>query len=315
MRLLSQTNIALPPDIERWAHDAAADPCVRSVILFGSRATGAARPGSDWDVALVTRDNARPAKTLLEQCWQWSPEHGAVLVDENTMLAEKDTYASLASEVCLGVVLDGENYEGTLPMATHNKTEAAGRNFAAMAGSVWGMLCMGIMRLGDCRRSGFQDLSPDMEKHSSDAAELTAKLLCLSLGVRFVLVHDVSKLAERMPDEWRDRIAALNGNTHHLHQAHYGDLEPEDIQNAYRTCHDRMEGTLDILRELAGMDMPIEHDKRLRLRANLNSASEKHMAATTTATCETVVADLVAKFMDARGAWLSRLDRDVHAST
>ena len=61
MRTLQDTPIDIPPHIGDLVDVAAANPAVRSVVLYG----GSHHPHSHWDVALVTKASAGPSDPVI----------------------------------------------------------------------------------------------------------------------------------------------------------------------------------------------------------------------------------------------------------
>lgn len=52
MRMIHDTSIAIPSQVDSLVQAASAHPAVRSVILYGSRAVGSHREDSDWDLCV-----------------------------------------------------------------------------------------------------------------------------------------------------------------------------------------------------------------------------------------------------------------------
>ena len=198
MRTLQDTAIDIPRHVAQLADQAAADPAVRSVVLYGSRSVGGARPSSDWDIAVVMEGPTKPSAAVMAAGWEVAPEHGITVLSEADLLAKKDVYASLASEVSLGVVMRGINYETRDdPMAKRlfgTNTDEARSSTVAMMNQVWKLLREDIENVFMCRQSDFAAPQPGLGGAAADAAERVVKLVTLAHGLPFQSSHDVHEL-------------------------------------------------------------------------------------------------------------------------
>ena len=304
-------HIEVRPDILRWARDAIAHPSVLSVILFGSRASGTASRNSDWDTAVVVKDDDQLPRSITDACLGWSP-HGAVLVNETDMLENAGTYASLPSEVAEGVVIVGRNYQAKQDDVRDKNTEQARNQYATMAVNMWTAIELEVRNLATCHDSGLAEAAVDTGRHSANAAEYVAKLLCLSLGRPFSHTHRLDQLADELPREWRDAIAALNGDTHGLHVAGYGSapIEPEDVPRIFAETKERLLGTLAVAGKLATMRMVVSTKEQATIRGHLASSRHRKHLDLELSDAKHGLPDLVAAVERARAAWIDRLERD-----
>ena len=309
MRGIGDTHIEVRPDILRWAHDAIAHPAALSVILFGSRALGTARGDSDWDTAVVVKDDDELPADIADACLRWSP-HGAVLVNETAMRENAGTYASLPSEIAAGVVLAGRNYHVRVDDLRNKDTEQARNQYATMAVNMWTAIELEVRNLAMCHDSGLAEAAVDIGRHSANAAEYVAKLLCLSLGLPFSHTHQLDLLAEELPDEWREVIAALNGRTHDLHIAGYGGPPHEDIPRTFEETKNRLLGTLAVVERLATMRMVVAAKERATIQGHLAPGNPRKYLDMALADAKDGLPDLVDAVERTRAAWLDRIERD-----
>ena len=267
MRTLNHMpELTIPPAMRRWADCAQQHPAVHSVILFGSRAHGTARPDSDWDLALIVSPGSEQQISqadIADDCYEWAPAHGAIVVAEDQMLRDGMTYATIASEIASGVVLDGMNYELDTQM-TNSHTPQASQQYCTMMPALWEEVCAETEMLKTAIDTDLTWCSAGLGKHSADAAEFAVKLLCLSLGVSFGKKHDVIALAQNVPSEWRDTVLALNGHTHNLHKELYGDvgIASDEVPRKYDESKAHLLSVLSLIEKLADMQMPLS-DKDL----------------------------------------------------
>ena len=316
MRTLHETNIDIPPEVGVWIDAAAADPTVRSVILYGSRSTHRYRVDSDWDVALVTAAGQRPCRTVLAGGWELSPKHGFTVLGEDEMLKLKDVYASLPSEVALGVVLRGSNYEVEEAEVARKRTvgadtASARSSYIGLMNELWWHLAREIEHVSECKNSGFTIADPGLGNGSADAAEWAVKLITLALRLPFQTSHSFHELANDLPDDWRERLRELNGNTSKLHAADYGEmpLQEDDIRAACEQSERRLRLTLDVLQDLLSMRSPLTAEDARFLRTRVG-ASIQRRADVMIEDCSAVVPELTSKFTRVRDGWLNRLARD-----
>ena len=314
LTIADAAHIEVRPDILRWAQDAVRHPVVSSAILFGSRALGLARVDSDWDVALVVKDRREVPSDIADACRRWSPKHGVVVVEEANMREHAATYASLPSEIAAGVVIAGCDFP-VEENAMRDKDTAQARNrYEMMAKNFWTAVELELHNLTECSRNGLSETDADLGKHSADAAEFVTKMLCLSLGRPFAHSHRLDKLADELPLEWREEIAALNGATHDLHGASYGDgqIEPADVPRVFAATQNRLLRTLAVAKKLTQLDRVVSEEGRRRIAHRLaESGRGKHLDMALS-DAEDELPHLVAAVQESRSAWLSRFRQDAN---
>ena len=315
MRTVQETAIHIPPHLERLADVAVADPVVHSVVLYGSRSVGRHRADSDWDVALVTEGGTKPSRTVMGEGWGLSPKHGFTVLSENEMATKKDVYASLASEIALGVVLRGAVYDiedgSTARRKFGTNTEEARSSYAALLVTMWKFIREDVMNVTVCKKSDYTVSPIGLGGASADAAERVVKLVTLAHGLPFQASRDVHELAEGLPDEWRNRLKALHGETKRLHEADYGMyiLTEDEAQELCEDTERRLRLTMDVANDLLGMPTPLIEAGMLRLRAMLANPAAVKEVDLMVDECSTTLPDLVEHFTTVRGDWLARLAR------
>ena len=313
MQTLDQTNIELPPDVGAWVDRAAAVPCVRSVVLFGSRALGRAREHSDWDIAVIHADDESLPCELLSDSYDFAPKHGASTIAEVRWLEQKDHYATLSNEVVAhGVLLRGINHQGHFMPPRQSDPEHAADQFRTMGRSVWRRLTIGITGLAECRLSGFSYADPELAKNAADAVEFIGKLVYLSQGLTFAQTHDLGKISDGLPHEWYEKLVLLNGDLHSDHQAEYGVIASSYAKDGVKAVYDRnrtsIVGGLSILRELVVENMPPLTTVDLRMLANVLSGPARLDFSADVREAEKPLCD---KYDAARGEWSRRIKRDL----
>ena len=316
VRTASDIHIETPAAMDAWVADAVADPVVRSVILFGSRSIGTHRPDSDWDLALVTSDGEGPGDELLRRGFEFAERHGVVVLSEERMLADKDAYATLASEVALGVVLEGEVYEtlGDEVMARRRvgETTAAARTaFAGLLEQTWKCLHQEIIDVAECRMVDYEYAPTSLGGNSADAAERVAKMVTLSLGFPFLATHDIHELADDLPPKWQAKLKKLNGQVRSLHMANYGKSRPatDGIKEVCDSTVSRLRLVMDVLDDLADMENPLDPFECGRLTKLMASPSAKQRLAHVRTLAHEIPA-LADAFNETHGKWTDRLHSD-----
>ena len=274
MRTLSNMpDLPIHPSIRRWADGARRHPDIKSVILFGSRTHGTARPDSDWDVALVVAAGSERqiAQTdIVRECYEWAPAHGAVVVAEDRMLRDGSTYATIASEIASGVVLGGANYDLETSMG-NTLTPQASQQYCTMMLGLWDAVSAEAEVLTATWEADLTMRGADLGKYSADAAEYATMLLCLSLGVSFSKQHNLHALSCELPLEWQETVKSLNGRTHKLHMGLYGEanIAQDDVPRMYDETKTRLRNTLSLVERIAGMPMPLSGEDSIILRDRL----------------------------------------------
>ena len=205
-------------------------PGIEAVVLFGSRARGAARQASDWDVAILSRaapDDERAARRLLGKLERVHPivmspesieEHcnrgiriESAIVRQGQLLAGHWTPPSFRTE---DLDVKPEDFERSLDTTT---SDLRGAFFA---------LCNAASRGAH--------YSAKVVEESQQATETLAKTIVAGFGLSPAAVHDVDQLADQLENAYRGRtrdaeerkrfaaaIRELDGNTEAAHIARY----------------------------------------------------------------------------------------------
>ncbi len=314
MRTVRDIDIDIPPHVGAWLDAAAAHPAVRSVILYGSRSIGRHRENSDWDIALVTDQGEQPV-ALMEDQWKMSAKHGIAVLSESDFLASRDVYASLPSEVALGVVLRGRDYpfeeeHMARKRLVGSSTQEARSTYIGLTEHLWKFLQEDIQNVSNCKQSEYTRAVVGLGGASADAAERAVKLVTLSLGLPFQATHDLRTLAQDLPREWRERVEALNGDTDVLHQANYGErmLEQDEIRDVCEQTERRLHLTLDVVALLPKMATPLRKADCKDLLRHMTETDP--YIRTMRELCADVVPDLLAKFVATRDECMERFLRD-----
>ena len=213
--------IEVPNWLRRHADIWIKTPRVRAVVLFGSRAIGCARVGSDWDLAIIHEGSEMedvprgrdfdeqpvdlaylPLKKYLRKAHQVGTlahelaTHGRLIKGQLPALEKRR------------LVVSDEELARHLFYATHNLASAIGD------------VQTDISR-GDPEESLDSILAYVSSPSSANGAERTAKALCVHLGVTYSHTHNVEQLSELVPKEWRGKVLAMDGDTSKAHVATY----------------------------------------------------------------------------------------------
>lgn len=266
-------------------------PCVRAVVLFGSRAVGWARDSSDWDLAVVHEgsemEDVPRGKDFDEQ-----PVDLAYLPLKK-YLRKAHQVGTLAHELAN----HGRLIKGHLPALQKRRLVVseeelvrhlfyATHNLASAIGDIQTDISHGAPE-----ESLDSILAYVSSPSSANGAERTAKALCVHLGITYSHTHDVEKLSELVPKEWRAKVLAMDGDTSKAHMATY-EGSFEWVSDTVR----RVSVSLSLLNELL---LPcIEHLSMTTL-GDLNklvtsdSAMEKALSYLETASAYPLVVELV----------------------
>lgn len=220
-------------------------PCVKAVVLFGSRASGNAWEESDWDLAILHEGNEMKdvprGRDFDEQ-----PVDLAYLPIKK-YIRKAHQVGSLAHELAT----HGRLIKGYLPALEKRRLLVseeelvrhlfyASHNLASAIGDVQ----TDISR-DDLEKSLDSILAYVSSPSSANGAERTAKALCVHLGVTYSHTHNVKKLSELVPNEWRERVLAMDGVTSKAHVATY-EGSFECVSDSVR----RVSASLSLLSEL-----------------------------------------------------------------
>lgn len=196
-------------------------PRVKAVVLFGSRATGCAREGSDWDLAII-HDGSEMEDVPRGRDFDEQPVDLAYLQLEK-YLCKAHHVGTLAHELAT----HGKLITGHLPPLDGRGLEVseeeivrhvyfASRNLALAIGDVH----------SDISRAGPEDSLDSIRAYvsspsSANGAERTVKTLCIHLGLTNSHRHNLKVLAEFVPNDWQARVLAMDGDTSKARLAAY----------------------------------------------------------------------------------------------
>ncbi len=236
--------------LEQW-------PAAQAALLYGSRARGDCRPGSDWDVMLLTDGADYKDMPDCLPLRGFSAERGAevnVCVYDAARMRRRATLTgsfdrSVARD---GVLLAGRWTRPELGRENGMDVEGWHRHMdgALEEAATATDRCVGARERPQLLGAFNQYVR--FIAHSADAAELLAKAALMRRGVTPEKVHDVSSLAGQLRAErpgdaeaaaLAEKLRRLNGETKTLHIAVYhGDVDACDGLRAVR----RIGGVLDL---------------------------------------------------------------------
>ncbi len=228
--------------LEQW-------PSARAALLYGSRARGDCRPGSDWDVMLLT-DGAgycdMPDRLPLRD---FASERG---VEVNVCVYDAERMrrrAALTGSFDRSVARDGVLLAGHWTRPEMDKKNGMDvEEWERHMDDALGKAAAAADRYAEAReltglRAAFNEYVRFMTD-SADAAERLAKATLMRNGVTPRKVHDVSALADQLLAERpgdveaaasAERLRQLNGETKALHVAIYhGNVNADDGIQAVR---------------------------------------------------------------------------------
>lgn len=296
--------VELPNAIRAWADAVAARG--GAAVLYGSRVDQCARPNSDWDVAVVGDaalvDHVPP--TALDMDVQ------LVHVELEDFRERGHVYPGLVYEIANnGVLLAcGEGMKEIMSEKKKTVMDAKKRSddFGTFIGGAidyawefikqteelrfWGKFAADWLLKDERART----LLP---QRSADAAEFTAKALCLATGSDYAKVHDLNALAETVPEHLQDRVRGLNGHARNDHMAGYlaGSSKPHEV-------HERVVNTMRLLADMARWQTPLFPERARSLSLRLSDVARSATSLDDVRHGEPVVR----AFMAALDAWRTR---------
>ncbi len=237
--------------LEQW-------PAARAALLYGSRARGDCRPGSDWDVILLTNgagyDDMPDSLPLREYAAGRETEVNVCVYNAGRMRRRAALIGSFDRSVARdGVLLAGDWTRPELDKETRMDIDGWRRHmFRATVDAA---------NAGDCYIRALREsiLLNAFEEYvgfiadSAAAAERLAKAALMRRNITPRTVHDVAALADQLRTErpgdaetvaLAEKLHRLNGDTKTLHVAIYhGDVDAGDGVRAVR----RIGAVLDLL--------------------------------------------------------------------
>lgn len=266
-------------------------PCVKAVVLFGSRAIGDTWDGSDWDLAVVHEgsemEDVPKGRDFYEQpvdlAYLPLKKYRSKAHQVGTLAHELATHGRLIKGHLPALqkrrlVVSEEELVRHLFYATHNLASAIGDIQTDISH-------------GDPEESLDSILAYVSSPSSANGAERTAKALCVHLGITYSHTHDVEKLSELVPKEWRAKVLAMDGDTSKAHVATY-EGSFEWVSDTVR----RVSVSLSLLNELL---LPCIEQLSMTTLGDLNklvtsdSAMEKALSYLETASAYPSVVELV----------------------
>ena len=220
-------------------------PRVESIVLFGSRATGRATSGSDWDVAVLHRGENPPKLKRLGEFWNHQIDVPMLSVQK--LRQEANRVGSLSHEV----MLHGKVIAGDVPSFEIEELVLSEADLALHLEYSFIEIALAIFELKDATRTaGASELIEDLDAdravaHSANGAERVAKALCVYLKIPYSRTHSVEELADMVPAEWKPKVLAMDGLTSSGHTSPYTGIS-EPISQVVR----RISKALDLLHEI-----------------------------------------------------------------
>ena len=208
-------------------------------MLFGSRARGTARHGSDWDVAVLSRvgpTTGREACRLLDKLERVN----AIVLGTDALEANRDQ----ASRIEAAIARQGRLLAGAWnrPQCRMEHLEMEPEDFRGDLEVAIRDIQYAVSVLCDAALDG-DDYVPNLVELSQQAAEAVAKSVVAGHGLSPVATHELSELAAQLENAYRgrrgaeerrqyaDAIRGLNGNARAAHGARYAKVPVEEPQH------------------------------------------------------------------------------------
>ena len=240
----STGRVAIPSWLRQHADLWIQHPQVESIVLFGSRVTGHATSRSDWDVAVLHKGASPPKLKRLDE--YWNHQIDVPMLSVQKLRQDANRVGSLSHEL-----LHGEVIAGDVPSLEIEELIWSEADLALHLEYSFVELALAICELKDATTTAdasesIEDLDAERAvAHSANGAERVAKALCVYLRIPYERIHDVEKLADTVPAEWKSKVLAMDGFTSSRHTSPYTGIS-EPIS---RVVH-RVSKALDLLREI-----------------------------------------------------------------
>lgn len=192
-------------------------PRVESIVLFGSRVTGHATSGSDWDVAVLHRGEDPPKLKRLDEFWNHHVDLPMLSIEQ--LRQEANSVGTLSYEISS----HSEVIAGELPSVEIKEPIRSQRDLALHLEYAFVELASAICGLRDATRTtevteSIEELDAERAvAHSANGAGRVVKALCVYLKIPYSRTHCVEELAEMVPAEWKPRVLAMDGLTSSRH--------------------------------------------------------------------------------------------------
>ena len=198
---------------------------VQAVVLFGSRARGAARPNSDWDLAVLASDSD------YRSVWKKLPclEHVNYVVLDPECLTRT---VNFAGSFAFSVARDGQVLAGTWVRPKRSNVQMNHQDFVIQMESAAATQDSIINAARAASRS--QRVNASAAARSQNSAEFASKCAFMVQELDPVWVHNLAELADQyerhLPGhEWANRIRSLDDMGKMLHEAEYGQSWPAPV--------------------------------------------------------------------------------------
>lgn len=210
---------------------------IEAVVLFGSRARGAAHPRSDWDVAILARAGAVEERSV-RAALQGLEGVNAIVLTPDAIREHRNQ----AGRIEAAIARQGRLLAGgwTRPRCRKENLDVEPEEFREGLTIATGDLRGAVTALCDAAADG-RAYTANAVELSQQAAEAVAKGVIAGFGLSPAVVHDLAALAAQLESAYRGRrkgeeerrsfasaIRGLNGDTRAAHAARYLRRPAED---------------------------------------------------------------------------------------
>ena len=212
-------------------------PGIEAVVLFGSRARGAAHPRSDWDVAILSRGGAAEERAA-RASFRGIERVNAIVLTPGSIREHRNQ----AGRIEAVVAREGRLLAGvwTRPRCRKENLDMEAEEFREGMTIATRDLRGAVTALCDAALDGATYVANVVEL-SQQAAEGVAKSIIAGFGLSPAAVHDLDGLATQLRSAYRGRgkeredrlffasmIRGLNGDTLAAHAARYSRRSVEE---------------------------------------------------------------------------------------
>ena len=227
-------------------------PGIEAVVLFGSRARGAAHPRSDWDVAILSRGGAAEERAA-RASFRGIERVNAIVLTPGSIREHRNQ----AGRIEAVVAREGRLLAGvwTRPRCRKENLDMEAEEFREGMTIATRDLRGAVTALCDAALDGGVTYVANVVELSQQAAEGVAKSIIAGFGLSPAAVHDLNGLATQLQSAYRGRrkeredrlffasmIRGLNGDTLAAHAARYS---RRPVEEPSRTV-DRIIRTLEL---------------------------------------------------------------------